>query len=86
MTPNRREYRRKLRQEIRKFLVKLKHKTGCIRCGSHKQLEFHHIDPTTKRESVAHMIGHNRTRATIMREVEKCEVVCRECHSEIHNG
>ena len=48
-------------------------------------LSFHHVDPDNKEDSVSRLIGDCRW-SRIQRELEKCELLCRNCHSEIHNG
>lgn len=54
--------------------------SSCVDCGESDPLvlEFDHIDPTTKHMHIADMRYHSveRTKG----EVEKCEVVCANCH------
>ncbi len=53
----------------------------CIDCGNADilVLDFDHIDPTTKRESVHDMI--RKRRLNILRiEITKCDVRCANCH------
>ncbi len=59
----------------------------CERCGYEKcrsALTFHHIDPLTK----SFTIGGNHTRKwkTLVEEIEKCILVCANCHAEIHEN
>jgi hypothetical protein len=57
----------------------------CTKCGfSHPAaLDFHHRDPTEKESTVSKLVSNKRfTRA--MEEVEKCEVLCANCH-RIHH-
>ncbi len=53
-------------------------KLACADCGiDHPAvLEFHHLDPTTKERSVGNTHGINQ----IIREMQKCVVVCSNCH------
>ena len=56
----------------------------CSRCGYDKcvnALEFHHRDPTQKLFNVSRMTSHSR--AKVLAEAEKCELVCANCHAEI---
>ena len=50
----------------------------CLDCGSDKNLEFDHVDPSTKEHNVSDMASH----ATYMieREIRKCQVLCQDCH------
>ncbi len=45
-------------------------------CGSHKNLEIDHIDPTGKITSKMWHYG----KAFRARELAKCQVLCRPCH------
>ncbi len=63
------------------------HKGGkCIHCGyskNHSALDFHHRDPDEK--DVEWTKLRLRSWASILKELEKCDLVCRNCHAEIHN-
>lgn len=56
---------------------------GYSRCV--KALDFHHIDETTKEFG---MSSHGLTRSweKIKKEIDKCVLVCANCHREIHAG
>ena len=57
----------------------------CVRCGYDKclaALEFHHTDPTKKDFGVSGSIVANFEK--MQEEVEKCILVCSNCHREIH--
>ena len=59
----------------------------CALCGQNKTpiaLEFHHIKPENK--SFAINDGHSRKLIDDIAEVEKCIMVCANCHREIHSG
>jgi hypothetical protein len=61
------------------------HKGGaCERCGYNKcinALDFHHLDPTTKEvENEFRSWSWER----ILLEIDKCILVCANCHREIH--
>lgn len=57
---------------------------GCVDCGSHdpKCLDFHHLDPSTKRAEVSALVSYGWP--SIEREIAKCEVVCANCHIKRH--
>lgn len=44
-------------------------------------LEFHHTDPTKKDMTIA---GSGKKWETIKAEVEKCILLCANCHRELH--
>ena len=51
---------------------------GCVCCGTKKKLTFHHIDSAEKEGD----IGDFSNPKDIVREVKKCIIVCRDCHSK----
>lgn len=74
--------RRKLKKEL------VEYKGGkCEMCGYNKciaALEFHHKDPSEKDFSVSHD-GCTRGLEKCKKEVDKCILVCANCHREIHS-
>lgn len=46
-------------------------------------LEFHHIDPNLKDFSIAH-VKLTKFSAKIMNELDKCVLLCSNCHREEH--
>ena len=57
----------------------------CEKCGYDKclsALEFHHIDPSKKDFTISTVI--NRKFEKIKNELDKCVLVCANCHREIH--
>lgn len=76
----------------RRRLIKQKavdYKGGaCISCGYDKciaALEFHHVEPSGKDFSISHK-GHTRSWNEIKNELDKCILVCANCHREIHSS
>lgn len=60
---------------------------GCVDCGASRHLHalhFHHVDPATKRYTVAVMT--NASEATFAAEVAKCVVLCELCHINRHRA
>jgi hypothetical protein len=68
------------RQHARKraWLAEFRSKRGCSHCGETDPivLDFHHIDPSTKETTKFNNLGWER----MMAEVEKCIVLCANCH------
>lgn len=65
----------------------LKKGIKCIKCGYNKcgaSLEFHHINPEEKDEKVARMLTNNYNLDIVKKEIEKCVVLCANCHHEFH--
>jgi hypothetical protein len=70
----------------RVWFAELKDRFVCTRCGeSHPAcLQFHHEDPTTKELGLSDAIRRGWGRARILRELEKCKVLCANCHIRHH--
>lgn len=73
-------WRRRRKEEL------VEYKGGkCEKCGYNKSiraLEFHHLDPTQKDFGIG---GSNYSIERLKDEVDKCIMVCSNCHSEIHD-
>lgn len=77
----------KRRTKIRQLAVDLKG-GQCQVCGYRKYigaLEFHHPDPSKKDFSIS-ADGLTRSWDRVKAEVEKCVLICANCHREIHAG
>lgn len=65
-------------------IARMKMIEGCQECGydGHPAaLSFHHLNPDDKERDVSTMITQGYSTDSILEEVEKCEVLCRCCHS-----
>lgn len=69
-----------------KFLAWKSHLCCCI-CGEQHTscLDFHHLDPTTK-DFVISGAGSKVGMMRLIEEIQKCVVVCKNCHTKIHDG
>lgn len=59
----------------------------CSRCGYNKNfaaLVFHHQDEDMKEHELDMRSLFNRTLEAVMREFEKCVLLCANCHAELH--
>ena len=72
---------KELRIEWRKFKATL----SCLECGANHPaiLDFHHIDPEMKNDSVHKMVQAGSYKKA-MEEVEQCLVLCANCHRVYH--
>lgn len=60
---------------------------ACVRCGYNKTyaaLEFHHVDPAQKLFMISR--NYNRRWAVLQTELDKCILLCANCHAETHVG
>lgn len=79
---NRISYERQLSQKKR--AVEYKGGKCCI-CTYSKYsgaLDFHHLDPTEKEFSISDLRTY--TWEKLKKELDKCILVCRNCHAELH--
>lgn len=59
----------------------------CLICGYNKcisALEFHHRDPKEKDFHLG-QDGHSRSWERIKKEIDKCDLLCANCHREEHD-
>jgi hypothetical protein len=59
----------------------------CCVCGFDQyscSLDLHHLDGTTKAQNFRTMRGWSWKR--ILSELEKCTLLCKNCHAAVHNG
>ncbi len=69
-------------------LILIEYKGGlCQICGYNKPFpscfEFHHIDPSQKEFGIG---GSTKGIARLKKEVDKCMLLCRNCHGELHDN
>lgn len=61
---------------------------GCQICGYNRcvnALDFHHLDPLMKDFGLS-VRGLTRSWEKIKQELDKCILVCANCHREVHAG
>jgi len=73
----------------RRFILKekyLQYKGGkcemCGYCKSKRALTFHHVDPTQKEFQISG--AHTRSWDSLKSELDKCMLLCMNCHMEEH--
>ncbi len=81
-----RETKQTLIQRYLRWINEYKKERGCRRCSiiDPRVLDFHHKDGTTKEFSLGgfrRAVGFER----IKREIEKCEILCANCHRIVHD-
>lgn len=78
---------RKNRILLRKKELVLQNGGGCKMCGyntCYRALTFHHKDPSTKKFTLDSGNLFRYTWDAIIEESKKCELLCQNCHAELH--
>jgi transcription elongation factor Elf1 len=78
----------KVRRTERKVQAVLYKGGKCQICGYDKNmaaLSFHHVDPSTKIFGCDSRNLENKSWNTVLRELDKCILVCANCHMEIEH-
>jgi hypothetical protein len=73
------------RRKKKKFLVEYKG-GNCQVCKYDRcidNLTFHHLDPSKKDFQIS---GTSKAFETLKAEVDKCVLLCKNCHGEVHAG
>lgn len=68
-----------------KWFEDLKSTLVCAVCGESRWwvLDFHHRDPTTKEGNIS-VMKRRGSRKALLEEIEKCDVLCSNCHRDLH--
>ena len=77
---------RKNEREIKNWYINYKSTLVCIICGEDDPicLDFHHRNPSKKEVNITTAIRDCWSRSRILKELEKCDIVCSNCHRKIH--
>lgn len=81
------EYQRNRKQIYWGLIAHLKVSEGCKKCkfnADSNKLHLHHRDPSIKLFSIAD--GHLYKESAYLAEIEKCDVLCVECHAKAHSA
>lgn len=72
------------REKIRQLLESKR--TACMLCGEDHPaaLDFHHRDPSQKSFSIGLAVGNNLYLSSLSEEIDKCDVLCSNCHRKLH--
>ena len=74
-------------RERRQLLIQQKN-GRCDLCGYSRNqaaLAFHHLEPSTKSFPIDLRNCSNTSMKMLLIEAEKCQLLCLNCHAEIHN-
>ena len=73
---------KKKKEEIQE--IKASH--TCAKCGDTRGyvLDFHHINPENKIDTIARLTSNTYNMDIVKAEMKKCIVLCSNCHREYH--
>lgn len=82
-----REVARNLTRQYAADFQKWKEQQKCLVCEEDNSccLDLHHLDPSQKDMAVSTAVTRWSWNK-LQTEIDKCVVVCRNCHAKIHNG
>ena len=71
---------------LRDYVWSVKTNNACVICGeTHPAtLDFHHRDPNSKIDTIAMMIVNGVALDKVKKEIEKCDIICSNCHRKLH--
>ena len=75
----------KRQEEIKRWMTEYKSQLSCEYCGFDNPLalEFHHVKDK-KRKNVSYLAAFGASKETILEEIDKCIVLCSNCHQIKH--
>jgi hypothetical protein len=77
------------RKETQDFLRDFKKKSKCKECGEDRWvcLDFHHRDPEEKNGNLYELSNkQGYSIARLQEEINKCDILCANCHRVLHWG
>jgi len=71
----------------KEYMLSIK-SAGCSKCNEKDPccLDFHHTDPSNKVDAVANLVRGRFSIEKIQHEIDKCVLVCANCHRKLHAG
>lgn len=79
-------YMKQKYQQKKEEIQTLKSQLTCAKCGETRGyvLDFHHIDPNEKQDTIARLTSNTSNLSKVYDEIKKCIVLCSNCHREFH--
>ena len=82
-----RKHGKKRTAERKAWIAEIKLAAGCSKCGYKEYacaLDFHHLDPKEKDINPALLAYRGWSMENIKKELDKCIVLCANCHRVVH--
>ena len=77
-----------LKKRNQVYVQTYKEEHPCVVCNESDPvvLHFHHRDSREKKCRIADLVNGASAIATIQQEIDKCVVLCANCHMRVHAG
>lgn len=74
------------KEDLAKWLQELKSNLTCKYCPENRIpcLDFHHRNPEEKEKGIPVTIRYGWSKERILKEIEKCDILCSNCHRWYH--
>ena len=81
------DYMNQKNAQNREIVHNLKQNSCCAKCGENRWyvLDYHHLNPEEKEATIARLTSNKYKLEDIQKEVNKCIVLCANCHREFHH-
>ncbi len=78
---NAKKHSQKYRQNLKEYVLDYLSTHPCTSCGESdpRVLEFHHARGE-KENDITHLVGRGSSLDSLIAEIEKCDVLCANCH------
>lgn len=78
------EKSKRQRLKLQNHANSIKSSSGCLRCNEKDIacLDFHHLG--SKEDNIANIINKGRSLESLQKEIEKCIILCSNCHRKEH--
>lgn len=82
------ERRNKRKESLYIWYNTIKRENGCNICDENEPccLVFHHIEENNKEYNISEMVARGHGVEKIREEMNKCSILCANCHRKWHNG
>jgi hypothetical protein len=69
------------------WFVNYKKQLACVTCGYNHPaaLDFHHVEQKRSNRKVHELVSDGHTKKRILEEIDKCVVLCSNCHRIHHH-
>jgi hypothetical protein len=80
-----RVYNKNYRSDVKEWLLDYKKTLKCETCEESRYyvLDFHHKESSTKEFNISKAYKYS-SKESIMKEIDKCQVLCSNCHRALH--